>query len=85
MYLIVYGNQSILIVDMEILAPQAVDLSIKTAKRPKWRSHRGRCGGGRGFRDAENHRKSLLFGTWLDWGCGLTDIYILEWVMYALP
>ena len=33
---------------------------------------------------SENIRNSLLFGPSLDLGCGLQDIYILEWVMYAL-
>ena len=33
---------------------------------------------------SKNLRNSLLFGTWLDWGCGLTDIYILVWIIYAL-
>ena len=32
----------------------------------------GEGGGGSGM--LENYRKSLLFGTWLDLGCGLRDI-----------
>ena len=44
-------------------------MSIKTAKRPKWRSHRGRCGGGRGFWDVEKHKESIAF--WHLAGLGL--------------
>ena len=55
-------------------------MSIKTAKRPKGGGVEG--GGGSGM--SKKHRNSLLFGTWLDWGCGLQDMYILPWVISAL-
>ena len=47
-------------------------------------SQGGRCGGGGGSRMSKNLRNSLLFGTWLDWGCGLQAMYICSTIIYAL-